>query len=92
MTNFSDASIRACVSRVAALTQNNDHTEAYIEVCRFIGADDLAESLRAVQIKQNRAGYLTYDLLNRRDGLYLSMKAAGYAAMGSRFDAIYLAL
>lgn len=48
---------------IKELVANNDHTRAYIEGCKFLGLDDLAEELERIEYGIDH-NYKLYDFYN----------------------------
>lgn len=63
------------IRQIRQLTQNNDHTEAYILVCSLVGekGNDLKEQFEKIKSTQEREGELSFELYSHRQRLYIQL-------------------
>lgn len=80
-------------AKVAELTQENDHTGAYIAACKIIGgvpAKHIAKKLEAVKVIQDLEGELPSGIYEYRMVLYNQMKTtAGFMLSAEEYDNFY---
>ena len=72
------AEVQAAIQNCAELTECNNHTEAYIAGCELLldsnpALEETINRLRNIQFQQDRLGYMTGDLIDKRFKLYQEM-------------------
>ncbi len=82
------------VAEIEALTAVNDHTNAYIEVCKLVGssADELKGKFEQIRDHHDRVGSLSTDMYSQRYGLYKELMKLTESELGERSKIIYSAL
>lgn len=85
---------KKALAEIKALTEINDHTSAYIEVCNLLGSSavELKGKLEQIRDRQEREGSLSMDLYYERHGLYMQLMTLAESELGDRSKAIRSAL
>ena len=89
---YSKEELLAIGRKLSRLTQDNDHTQAYIEVAKYLQSAHFVSIFTGIQMIHNAEGHLPAHIAFYRDSAYEELMDLGYSEMGNSFEKIHQSL